>query len=85
MPWIYHEKQDAGLCGVHCLNNLLQGRFVTELDLMTYARRLDEAERHIMGEMGTETSDYLKFIAVSFVLVRLSKKIIVLLRQMCFV
>jgi ataxin-3 len=63
MPWIYHEKQDAGLCGVHCLNNLLQGRFVTELDLMTYARRLDEAERHIMGEMGTETSDYLKFIA----------------------
>lgn len=22
--WIYHEQQEASLCGVHCLNNLMQ-------------------------------------------------------------
>jgi hypothetical protein len=47
------------------LNNLLQGRIVTEVDLMMHARRLDEAEREVMGEMGTETFDYLKFMAVN--------------------
>ena len=25
MAYIFHERQDAALCGQHCLNNLLQG------------------------------------------------------------
>ena len=26
MVYLYHERQEAALCGQHCLNNLLQGR-----------------------------------------------------------
>eukprot|EP01122_Echinamoeba_exundans_P004972 TRINITY_DN1516_c0_g2_i1.p1 TRINITY_DN1516_c0_g2~~TRINITY_DN1516_c0_g2_i1.p1 ORF type:complete len:362 (+),score=51.88 TRINITY_DN1516_c0_g2_i1:777-1862(+) len=62
MPWIYHEKQDAALCGVHCLNNLLQGQFYTEIDLARIAHDLDDNERALMAEMGTDTKDFLKFM-----------------------
>ncbi|ETO36252.1 machado-joseph disease-like protein [Reticulomyxa filosa] len=31
--WIYHERQESALCARHCLNNLLQGTFVSEFDL----------------------------------------------------
>jgi len=60
---VYHERQDAGLCGVHCLNTLLQGPYFTEVDLMTLAVELDKNEKRLMAEMGTETTDYLKFMA----------------------
>jgi len=61
--YIYHEKQVSGLCAVHCLNNLLQGPYFTEIDLMHIAKELDEKERQVMMEMGTETKDFLNFIA----------------------
>jgi hypothetical protein len=37
---IYHEKQEAALCGVHCLNTLLQGHYFTELDLAQVVQRV---------------------------------------------
>lgn len=62
--WLYHEKQEAGLCGVHTLNNLLQGPFFSEVDLMQIAQDLDAEEKRVMAEMGTETPEYLQFVAV---------------------
>jgi len=63
MSWLYHEKQDAGLCGVHALNNLLQGPYFSEVDLMQIAQRLDAQEKSIMAEQGIETDDFIKFAA----------------------
>eukprot|EP01104_Vermistella_antarctica_P010439 TRINITY_DN2791_c0_g1_i1.p1 TRINITY_DN2791_c0_g1~~TRINITY_DN2791_c0_g1_i1.p1 ORF type:complete len:482 (-),score=105.20 TRINITY_DN2791_c0_g1_i1:119-1564(-) len=60
---LYHEKQEAGLCAVHCLNSLLQGSYFTEIDLMQFAQRLDAREREMMQESGTDSADYLKYIA----------------------
>jgi len=60
---VYHEKQDAGLCGVHCLNNLLQGLFYSAIDLMHIALALDEKEKLLMAQGGMETSDFIKFVA----------------------
>ena len=34
----YHEKQDGSLCAQHALNNLLQGRYFTPVDLADIAR-----------------------------------------------
>lgn len=61
MPWIYHELQDAGLCGVHCLNNLLQGPYFGAAELMEIALELDSKEKVLMAELGTDTEDYRKF------------------------
>jgi len=61
--YIYHEKQDAALCGVHCVNSLLQGHYFTAVDLMMIAREIDEQERKVMLEMGADTKDFLKFMA----------------------
>jgi len=60
---IYHEKQEGELCGVHCLNTLLQGSYFTEIDLAMIAQELDERERQIMMEHGSETPDFLKYMA----------------------
>jgi len=60
---LYHEKQDAGLCGVHALNNLLQGPYFSEVDLMQIAQRLDAQEKSLMAEQGMETTDFIKFVA----------------------
>jgi hypothetical protein len=30
---LYWEPQESGFCGVHCVNNLLQGAYFTEIDL----------------------------------------------------
>ena len=64
MTYIYHEKQDAALCGLHTLNNLLQGRFMSEIDLMQIALALDAEEKRVMSELGTSTVDFIKFAAV---------------------
>jgi ataxin-3 len=61
--YIYHEKQVAGLCGVHCLNTLLQGSYFTEVDLANIALEMDRREKQLMMEMGTDTADFLKFMA----------------------
>ncbi len=65
---VYHELQVAGLCGVHCLNTLLQGPYFTEVDLMNIAIEFDKKEKEVMSEAGTETKDFIKFIAVSLTL-----------------
>ena len=30
---VYHESQESNLCARHCLNNLLQGPYFSEMDL----------------------------------------------------
>ncbi|KAF8068390.1 Ataxin-3-like protein [Scenedesmus sp. PABB004] len=47
---IYHEKQVAALCGVHCLNTLLQGPMFSELDLASMGAELDALEREMLGD-----------------------------------
>jgi len=61
--YIYHEKQDAGLCAVHALNALLQGPYFSEVDLATIAREFDDKERQVMMEMGADTAEFLKYMA----------------------
>jgi len=48
---------------MHCVNTLLQGSYFTEVDLAMIAQELDEKERQLMLEMGTETTDFLKYMA----------------------
>eukprot|EP00954_Amorphochlora_amoebiformis_P028132 1390286-Amorphochlora_amoeboformis.AAC.1 len=58
-PQIYWEPQKAAFCGVHAVNNLLQGPWYTEWDFSKIALALTEDERKIMAEKGTESKDYL--------------------------
>ncbi|KAG2388919.1 hypothetical protein C9374_000358 [Naegleria lovaniensis] len=51
---IYHEKQEGRLCAMHSLNNLLQGAYFTEIDLMEIARNLDKKEAELLQESGTQ-------------------------------
>jgi hypothetical protein len=60
---IYWEKQEAAFCAVHAINNLLQGNYFNEWDLSQIAQRLHDDERKLMAEMGTETNDFLQFMA----------------------
>jgi len=62
--YIYHETQtsESALCGVHCLNTLLQRPAFTEFDLAKIAKDLDDHEREIMASQG-DTKEYLKFLA----------------------
>lgn len=55
--------QVAALCGVHCLNTLLQGPVFTEWDLAECAHQLDALERQMMQEGGMHTDDYARFVA----------------------
>ena len=47
---LYHEKQLSALCGVHALNNLLQGPFFGAGDLAQLALSLDDAERALLDD-----------------------------------
>lgn len=49
--YIYWELQNrySQLCGLHCINALLQGPFVTEEKLFKIAKELDEEQRKILG------------------------------------
>ena len=60
---IYHEKQVSQMCGVHCLNTLLQANAFNEVDLAQIAQELDRRERALMAEAGLDNEDYLKFVA----------------------
>jgi len=48
MVWLYHERQVAALCGQHCLNNLCQGPYFSEIDLSEIAQELDRNEMNLM-------------------------------------
>jgi len=61
--FIYHERQssESALCGLHCLNTLLQRPAFKEFDLAKLAKELDDDERQIMAQLG-DTKDYRKFL-----------------------
>lgn len=58
---LYHEKQVAALCAVHCINNLLQHKALSEIDLMQIAHQLDSEEEALMSTEGTDSKDYQTF------------------------
>ena len=64
---IYHEQQVSALCGRHAVNNILQGPYVSEIDLAQIAQDLDEIEQNLMlqdrGVGGEPTAKALRFIA----------------------
>jgi hypothetical protein len=60
---LYHEKQIAALCGVHCLNTLLQGPYFSEIELAQIGRELDVLEHQFMQEGGMHTAEYKQFQA----------------------
>lgn len=47
--WIYHERQEAMLCGQHALNNLLQTQAFSPGILSDIAHQLDEIELRFMA------------------------------------
>lgn len=51
--WIYHERQQAALCGQHALNNLLQGAKFTTDQLRRDAMALDQIELNMYGPPGS--------------------------------
>ncbi|EAR85046.1 josephin protein (macronuclear) [Tetrahymena thermophila SB210] len=64
MSAVYWEKQGNDLlCGVHCLNSLLQGPFFNEIDLALYAQELDKQEKILLEQGGTDSKDFLEFVA----------------------
>ena len=47
---VYFEKQGRdNLCGLHCLNSLLQGPFFDEISLSQIAQALDKEEAELLG------------------------------------
>ena len=62
MVFLYHERQEAALCGQHCLNNLLQGPYFTDIDLAEIAQELDRKELALMMENGVD-DETRKFMA----------------------
>jgi len=48
--WIYHERQEALLCGQHALNNLVQASRFTPGSLADIAHQLDQLELNFMAE-----------------------------------
>ncbi|KAL4478050.1 hypothetical protein ABPG72_013489 [Tetrahymena utriculariae] len=61
---IYWEKQGLDqLCGVHCINSLLQGPFFNEIELASIARELDDMEKQLMAVQGIDSKEYLSYLA----------------------
>eukprot|EP00565_Helicotheca_tamesis_P006417 CAMPEP_0185729884 /NCGR_PEP_ID=MMETSP1171-20130828/7687_1 /TAXON_ID=374046 /ORGANISM="Helicotheca tamensis, Strain CCMP826" /LENGTH=361 /DNA_ID=CAMNT_0028398819 /DNA_START=101 /DNA_END=1186 /DNA_ORIENTATION=- len=64
--WIYHERQDAQLCGQHALNNLVQACTFSAGMLAEIAQQLDQMELNFMSqndEGGTSSRDYIRRVA----------------------
>jgi Ataxin-3 len=64
--WIYHERQEAMLCGQHALNNLLQSQAFSPSSLSEIAHQLDLMELNFMAsgnKDGVASKDYLKRLA----------------------
>jgi ataxin-3 len=48
---VYFERQAYDkLCGVHCLNSLMQGPYFNPFSLSEIAQKLDEMEKQLLGE-----------------------------------
>ncbi|KAL7458915.1 hypothetical protein ACHAWC_010544 [Mediolabrus comicus] len=64
--WVYHERQQALLCGQHALNNLVQANAFSADSLAEIAGQLDQMELNYMAnnnEGGVSSKDYLKRVA----------------------
>jgi hypothetical protein len=48
--WIYHERQEAALCGQHALNNLVQAAIFDPYGLAEIAYQLDQIELNYMAQ-----------------------------------
>lgn len=48
--WIYHERQEALLCGQHALNNLVQQNVFQPGHLAEIAHQLDQMELNFMAQ-----------------------------------
>lgn len=48
--WIYHERQQAMLCGQHSLNNLVQANTFSPNQLAEIAMQLDQMELNVMAQ-----------------------------------
>ena len=60
---IYWERQDPGTltCGLHCLNNLLQGPYFKIEELSQIAQEIDSQENHLLDhEFPKVTINYLQ-------------------------
>mmetsp|Transcript_81836 Transcript_81836/g.227969 ORF Transcript_81836/g.227969 Transcript_81836/m.227969 type:complete len:467 (-) Transcript_81836:71-1471(-) len=55
--YIYHERQLGNLCGVHCVNNLLQGPRFGPGDLAEIGVRLDKKEQSLLGGLRHGSSE----------------------------
>ena len=61
--WIYHERQQALLCGQHALNNLVQQNCFSPQSLSEIAQQLDAVELNYFAsncEGGVRSKDYLQ-------------------------
>jgi ataxin-3 len=47
---VYHESQQSGFCGLHSLNNLLQGSYFNVVDLSNIALQIDKEEQELLHE-----------------------------------
>jgi len=56
MSFIYWEKQSKAFCGVHCINNLLQGALFAEKNFDRFAQDLDAKERELTGARGPSSN-----------------------------
>lgn len=59
--WIYHERQQALLCGQHALNNLAQGNVFSVGELFDIAGELDSMEMDVWAqnnEGGVNSKEY---------------------------
>mmetsp|Transcript_6451 Transcript_6451/g.9448 ORF Transcript_6451/g.9448 Transcript_6451/m.9448 type:complete len:374 (+) Transcript_6451:96-1217(+) len=66
VTWIYHERQQAQLCGQHALNNLLQIQSFAPQELAEIALQLDQMELNFMSQSnsnGVRSKDYLNRLA----------------------
>jgi ataxin-3 len=64
--WVYHERQEALLCGQHALNNLVQRNAFSASSLAEIAAQLDQMELNFMAqnnEGGTASKDFAKRVA----------------------
>ncbi len=63
--YVYFEKQGRDMmCGVHCINSLLQGPYFDEVSMSSIALGLDKKEKEIMAESGLSSAEYLKYMQV---------------------
>jgi Ataxin-3 len=64
--WIYHERQEALLCGQHALNNLVQASIFSAGSLADFAHQLDHMELNFMAqnnEGGVRSKEYIARLA----------------------